>query len=258
MSTVLNQAQALFVHWNAERLDITTQESLERFQRSYNSVNGHHSGEFKAFSEQVHEYFVPFFNDDIDSTFDMYAFHGYFHFLRMIAAPDPQISGDDPVVKHLLSRDAPLHIFDFGCGAARLSMAYAQKMQELGKEITLHLADIPTIRHGWLEYVAKWNEVDMKFYECTKENPLPDFPEQWCDFGIAIEVFEHVHDPILYFKHLDGSLTNDGMLLTNINNHKDIFTHVSPDLSRLREAFETFGYFKIGENASSQLFKKGL
>ena len=57
---MLNTLQGYFVHWNAERLNISIDESLSRFEKSLHSVDGHNSRTFKGFSMVAYDLYLPF------------------------------------------------------------------------------------------------------------------------------------------------------------------------------------------------------
>ena len=54
---------------------------------------------------------------------------------------------------------------------------------------------------------------------------------------------------VKYFKKLDKFIKKDGLIITNINDHKDTFMHVSPDLSELRDEFDKKGYKDISDTS---------
>ena len=271
-----NIMQTYFVHWNAERLGISIEESTERFEKSFNAVKGHESGTFKEFCETSHNLFIPFFSDDEDSVIESYKFHSYMHFLRMLASMEHnfydyfnQTNRDehDIVLNHLLSVDGTINIFDYGCGLAQYSISYARLLKDRNRDVKLHLIDIPTIREDFLTYVCDALEIQIQFYRVKDEKHY--FPDiELCDFGVAVEVFEHLYEPEIYFKKINNFIKKDAVILTNIKDHKDTFMHVSPDLSKLRNRFENFGYVNISkdgfyaecddDNCSKQLFRKTI
>lgn len=266
MSTELNMMQGYFVYWNAERLNITIEESLRRFTVSYNSVNGHHSGTFKEYCGVSHDLYYPFASDSRDLVYESYQHHSYMHFLRMMSLPTPQISDVDTVYNKLKDRES-VNIFDYGCGIAPYSIAYAMTLKSSGVNVKLHLIDIPTIREQFLEYVCDKLEIDFKFHATPKDGDV-FFPNiDKCDLAITVEVFEHLYDPVSYFKLMDDYMLDGGLMITNIKDHKKDFMHVTPNLEELRKSFSEMKYENISNSSyylecgkgvgSKQLFKKG-
>jgi hypothetical protein len=73
------------------------------------------------------------------------------------------------------------------------------------------------------------------------------------DICIATEFFEHVYDPLPYFRNIDKALRENALLVTNIADHKKEFMHVSPDLATLRSAIKALNYDELEPR---QLFRK--
>lgn len=267
MEIELNMMQGYFVYWNSERLNISVEESLDRFKKSFNAVGGHHSGKFKEFCGTSHDLYYPFSADSKDLVYEAYQYHSYMHFLRMLSLPTPQILERDTVYNEVKGRD-DVHIFDYGCGIAPYSIAYAIRLKDVGVKVKLHLIDIPTIRQQFLEYVCTNLEIEFEFYAPPKDSGafFPEIGE--CDVAITVEVFEHLYNPIDYFRLMDGYIKDGGLMITNIKDHKEDFMHVTPDLSLLRKEFTDMGYVNISDNSyylecgvgigSKQLFRKGM
>lgn len=264
MSSQLNTMQGYFIYWNAERLNISVDESLKRFSTSFWAVNGHHSGEFKEFCNQSHNLYLPFFTDEQKTVYETYQFHSYMHFLRMLSLPDPMIRDNDTVITDLETKNE-VTIFDFGCGLAQWSIFYAKKLKEKNTQVKLHLIDIPTIRQNFLKYVCEQLGIDMDFYpSLNKPGYFPEVPPT--DLAITNEVFEHLYDPITYFNKMDKYMKKGSFMVTNIKDHKEIFTHVTPNLKELRQAFVDKDYKDISQSSiylecgngigSKQLYKK--
>ncbi len=76
--------------------------------------------------------------------------------------------------------------------------------------------------------------------DCTASTPIPKLPG--CDICIATEFFEHVHDPMKYFDEMHSALRNNGLLITNVANHKKEFMHVTPNLQSLRNKIQELNY----------------
>ena len=69
----------------------------------------------------------------------------------------------------------------------------------------------------------------------------------------AMEFFEHVHEPVAYFEHIDAKLRPGGVLITGIMDHHAGFTHVSPQLHMLRHEIQMRGYAELVPN---RIFRK--
>jgi 2-polyprenyl-3-methyl-5-hydroxy-6-metoxy-1,4-benzoquinol methylase len=78
---------------------------------------------------------------------------------------------------------------------------------------------------------------------CSEENPIPDFPE--FDVLIIRDVWEHLHDPIPYMNAFHQRMKPGGLMVTDIDDHKAEFMHVTPDLSHLRQRIDELGYEQL-------------
>ncbi len=242
----LTATQNYFLEWNAERLGISYDESQDRYRRSWNVVPGGHSGRaFGRFHRHCYDLFRVFANDDPTEVMEAYRLHAPVHFLTMLTYPEPQWFDDDFIVKHFRGR-AYLGILDFGCGLAQQSRTLAEFLNGKGIEVQLTLADIPTIRKDFLLWWGRRTGIRVSFLECTPNSPMPSLPPT--DLCFALEFFEHVYDPLAYFKHIDHALTAGGLLVTNIADHHKDFMHVSPELDTLREAVRLKRYQDVLKN----------
>ena len=242
----LNETQRIFVSWNAERLGLTDSQSFERFQRSWNRFEGGFGGgDYRDFNVTAHEAFRVLHDDSPGEVMASYQVFAPLHFLRMLSYGEPKIGPGSFIVQNVAD-DGALGILDFGCGLAQQSRALARYFKAQGRAVTLYLADIPTIRKDFLLYLCARTGIDCTFLDCTEAAPVPQIPaHQLC---IATEFFEHVYDPVRYFRAIDQGLANQGILVTNSANHNREFMHVTPDLSSLREALEAAGYQPLKEN----------
>lgn len=242
----LTATQAYFIEWNADRLGISYEESLNRYQRSWSVVPGGHRGRaFGRFHRHCYDLFRVFANDDPTDVMEAYRLHAPVHFLTMLTYPEPKWFDEDFIVKHFRGRGY-LSILDFGCGLAQQSRTLAEFLAAKGIEVHLTLADIPTIRKEFLLWWGKRTSVAVSFLDCTPNSPIPPIPS--IDLCFALEFFEHVYDPLAYFKHIDRSLTAGGLLVTNIADHRKDFMHVSPKLETLREAVRLRRYHDVLQN----------
>jgi 2-polyprenyl-3-methyl-5-hydroxy-6-metoxy-1,4-benzoquinol methylase len=151
-----------------------------------------------------------------------------------------------PVIRGLAQRE-DITILDFGCGLAQSSWSLARHLLENGKRVTLVLVDIPTIRKSFLLWMGERTGVPIGFLDCTPDIALPALPP--CNVCIALDVFEHLHEPLRILRGLDAALLPGGFLVTDVKDHKPEFMHVSPDLTSLRRELEFLGYEEIRPSA---------
>jgi SAM-dependent methyltransferase len=242
----LSRTQEYFLEWNAQRLGITLAASRARYLQSWNAVaNGHNGKAFEKFHGQCYDIFRVFADDSPREVIDAYKLHGGVHFLTMLTYPEPQWSDDDVIVKQFLKK-ATISILDFGCGLAQHSRTMAQYLRGKGLEVHLVLADIPTVRKEFLIWWGMRCAIPTTFLDCTAERPIPDLPQ--IDLCFALEFFEHVYDPVMYFNRINDALTPGGVLVTNFSDHHKEFMHVSPKLAPLREAVRKSHYEEIFAN----------
>jgi len=249
----MSPTQEMFCEWNAERLGITIQESRDRYLRSWRAIeNGHRGREFYAYNVQAHEIFSVFFDDNPREVYESYSFHGYMHFLMMLTYEETTWEGAHSFNECLADRSS-VRILDFGCGLAQRSRSLAQFCSDQGKQVELVLADIPTVRKHFLVWLGERTGIPMTFLDCTLERPIPPLPG--CDLCFATEVFEHFHDPVSYFRAIDGALMPGGFLVTDVTDHSEEFMHVSPDLSSIRQELSDRGYDEVRPDT---LFRKQM
>lgn len=247
----LNQTQAWFCDWNAERLGISVEDSRRRYAESWQALRGGHGGpEFRGYCVLSHTLFRVFYDDNPGEVFAAYRFHGPMHFLRMLSYAEPDWADDDPVVAHLRTCPDP-SILDFGCGLAQRSRGLALKLQADGQTVGLDLVDIPTERKAFLLWLGGRLGIPTTFADCTPEAPIP--PLGPCDACIATEVFEHLHAPLAYLEAMHAALRPGGLLVTNIADQKPEYMHVSPDLSGLRARLAELGYAEL---TPTRLYRK--
>jgi hypothetical protein len=236
----LNPYQAAFCEWNAQRLDISIDESKRRFVASLRTLRGGHSGiALRIYNDIAHSLYQVFASDAENEVVSAYELHSPAHFLRTLSQPPPAWADDHPAVR-AFARVGPVTILDFGCGMAQPSISLAQRLQAAGAHPDLLLADIPTMRFEFVGWLVKAWGLDAQLFPCTPEEPVPALPE--CDVLIAREFFEHVYDPVTYMNALDRSVRSGGMLVTNVADHHDEFMHVSPNLAALRARLGELGY----------------
>jgi SAM-dependent methyltransferase len=235
--------QRMFAQWNAERLNISLEESQRRYERSWTAVEGGHRGpRYRAFNELAYALFQVFCDDSQAEIYESSRLHGPMHFLRMLSSPDPKWSDQDALVKPLLDRSR-VDILDYGCGLAQRSRSLADHLRERGVEARLHLADIPTIRKEFLLWLGEKTGIPTAFLDCTAATPIPELPP--CDACFAMDFFEHVYDPVRYFDRMHASLRPRGVILADVQDHEAEFMHVSPRLGALRERFRGLGYAEL-------------
>ena len=173
------------------------------------------------------------------------------HFLRMLSYSEPAWSNDHPILHRILQKPRAT-IVDFGCGLAQTSISIAKALQRPDIDISLYLADIPTLRMEFLVWLCKKWDIPCQISKCTRENPIPDFPH--CDIFIAREVFEHLHNPLPYIEKMNLSLNDGGFLLTNINDHQAEFMHVTPNLEAVRNRLKELNFHEIKKHQFYQKF----
>ncbi len=249
--TEMTEWQQAFCEWNAERLGISLERSIERYRRSWNAIRSGHRGRFyRYFSILTHDVFGVFFDDTLEETFGSYQYHSYLDFLRFLSYREFRWAETDPVFQHLRTLQEPV-ILDFGCGLAHRSISLAKKLKAHGCKPRIFLADIPTLRKDFLTWFCAKLQIPMTFLDCTEAQPIPAFSA--CDLCIATEVFEHLHDPVRYFLAMDATLRPGGFLVTQIVDHHKEFFHVSPRLGALRTAVKEKSYEEI---APCTLYRK--
>jgi hypothetical protein len=245
-TTPLNRYQEAFCEWNAQRLGVTVAESRRRFEDSMRTFRGGHAGlTFRTFNDISHSLYSVFANDTEREVYDAYRLHTPAHFLRQLSHSEPAWGPSHPVVAALRSNDAAT-IVDFGCGMAQSSISLGERLRSFGVVPTLVLADIPTLRFEFLEWLAPHWGFDARMAACTPEHPVPELEP--CDVLIAREFFEHVYDPVGYLERLDGYVKPGGFVVTNVADHHAEFMHVSPDLHELRERFAKLGYREVARH----------
>jgi cyclopropane fatty-acyl-phospholipid synthase-like methyltransferase len=242
----LTRTQEYFLEWNAQRLGITLTASRARYVDSWNAVReGHNGRAFEKFHGQCYDIFRVFADDSPTEVIDAYKLHGAVHFLAMLTYPEPQWCDDDVIVKEFRNKPA-ISILDFGCGLAQQSRTLAEYLAVKGLAVHLWLADVPTVRQDFLLWWGKRCAITTTFLECTAVRPIPDLPQ--IDLCFALEFFEHVYDPVAYFKRIHQGLVPGGLLVTNFADHHKEFMHVSPKLAPLRQAVRENHYVEIFAN----------
>jgi hypothetical protein len=247
----LSNTQQQFIAWNAQRLNISMGDSEQRYRQSWAAVEGgHRRADYRAFNDMSYDLYQVFSGDCETEIYSAYMMHGPMHFLRMLSYTDPQWPEDDPIMRHLESY-LKVDIIDYGCGLAQRSRGIASVLHSKGVKVSLTLVDIPTIRKEFLVWMGEQNGITTVFLDSTQQTPIPALPA--ADMCIATEFFEHVYDPLPYFRNIDSALRDNALLLTNIADHQQEFMHVSPDLKALRTEIEQLGYEEL---QPCRLFKK--
>lgn len=229
------------------------EESSRRYAASQAVFPGGHIGRsFDKFNGEMHALFRVFFEDSPAEVFDTYRFLGPLHFLTFLTFPEPTWSMSDLIPKEAMARDSKVSILDFGCGLGHQSRTLALFLRDQGVKVTLTLADIQTIRADLLMWWGKKHGIPSTFLACTATAPRPALPD--IDICFATEFFEHVHDPLPYFDHIDQKLTKGGLLITGVMDHHPGFLHVKPQLQVLRSQLRSRNYAELVED---RIFKKG-
>ena len=242
----LNQTQRWFCEWNAERLGISLEASTQRYLHSLGAIPGGPRGlRFLLFNELSYDIFRPFADDAPGEVAEAYRFHACLHFLMMLGYDEPVWTPEDPIVRGLPA-EGPVSILDYGCGLAQASRGLAVLLRDRGQQVSLTLVDFPTIRKPFLAWMGERMGITVRNLDVTPETPVPELPD--CHVCFATEVFEHMYDPLPAFDRIDKSLASGGFLLTNVEDHRDEFMHVSPNLAALRDRLADFGYKALRRN----------
>ena len=242
----LNELQREFVSWNAERLNVPFKQALERFLASQSAFpDGHRGRKFRRFCGTSYKAFLPFFSDDAEELEESYKFFSLLHFLRMLSYGYTPWPHSDEIIRQL-SNKKNIMIIDYGCGLAQASFWFADRLRFAGVEVSLTLVDFPTLRKDFLTWKCAKDGIPLIFIDADGERPASALPNaQLC---IATEFFEHVRNPIHYFEVIDRALEPGSWILTNTEDHRDEFMHVSPNLAELREHIEKEGYKHFAAN----------
>jgi SAM-dependent methyltransferase len=247
----LKFTQQVFLEWNAERLNISIDESRARYFDSWSVFREGHGGrEFRDWDLLCNRVLQVFYGDSEKETFDSYRFYGAIHFLRFLSYPETRCDQNNDISQYLIGYPE-VTILDFGCGMAQGSRGLAQYLSGKNVKVRLFLADIPTIRKEFLIWLGKRTGIPTTFLDCTEERPIPGLPE--CDVCFVTEFFEHVHDPLKYLEQIHRALCRDALLITDLSYHHKEFMHVSPILEPLRNRVLTLGYEEVRPNT---LYKK--
>jgi SAM-dependent methyltransferase len=242
----LTTTQQMFLRWNAERLNISFQESQRRYFSSWSAIrDGHGGSSYRLLCDLYYNLVQVLFSDARDEVYAAYEFYGPIHFLRMLSYPEPEWNQDDPIIRHLANYTT-VDIMDYGCGLAQQSRALARCLKEKGLGVSLTLIDIPTIRKPFLLWLGEQADIRTTFLDAKSAEPVVALPS--CDICFVTEFFEHVYQPIRYFDGIHRALKKNGLLVTNIADHRREFMHVSPDLKTIRDAIQKLGYDEISPN----------
>jgi 2-polyprenyl-3-methyl-5-hydroxy-6-metoxy-1,4-benzoquinol methylase len=243
--SALTDTQHHFIAWNAKRLNITAEQSLERYRQSWNSVDGGHAGPiFRELSCVAGNVLSVIASDRPGELFESYRLHGALDLLRMVSYPEPSWPAEHPIIATF--KDREVSILDYGCGLAQNSRTLALELQKHGCPVRLTLADIPTIRKEFATYLCVQSGFDWNFIDCATENSVP--PLHGFDVCFVQEFFEHVYDPLAYMRAFDSALTPGGFLVTNVADHETEFQHVTPDLSSVRNFLAGADYDELQPN----------
>ena len=269
LGTKLNRIQVAFIKWNAVRLGITEPESLVRFSEAMALfAGGFAGGEFREYLNKNFMALKVLANDAEDEILNAYRIHAPLNTLRLVNYDiskrhrNPLLAMEIPrrlVEAFGMENDGPLVIIDFGAGMAQSSFVLAEALRaSYGRQVHLHLFDVPTPRKELLTYICdEFDRVPCTFHDIIEglADP-PPFPS--AHLLIAQEVLEHVYPATLsrIQKEIDASILPGGLVVTNLGNHNQEFTHVNPKLSVLKEWFSSKGFQGI-EGKGNFLLQRG-
>lgn len=238
----LNDLQEDFIEWNRNRLNISIDESKERFYRSMNILGGHKGSNFRNFNSINYEILQVFYNDSKEEVLESYKLFSYQHFLRQLSYGNFYWPSDNNIYTSLKNKNK-VHILDYGCGMAQKSRSLCLKLKSTVPEIKLFLVDIPTIRKDFLLWWGEKHNIEIIHLDVLDSEPFENLPNH--DLCIVEEFFEHVYNPELYLEKIYNSLNENGFLMTNVNDHIEEFMHVSPNLGILRDKIQQMNLKEI-------------
>jgi len=228
----LTNIQHLFVQWRAHVLDIPMQESIDRYIMSWN-VFAHNGDDMRVFGKNLHNLLIPFYTDAPNEIYEAHRLHQEFHLLRWISYqplifPPEMFEGYEKCT-----------ILDYGCGAGNLSFESAYTYKKKGIDVDLVMVDIPTTITDFLKFATEKVGIKARFIDVTKDYELPK-----ADIVVALEVWEHLYNPVETFERLHKALNPGGHLVGFFEDRQDEMFHVSTDLSALRDRFGECDYEK--------------
>jgi SAM-dependent methyltransferase len=230
----LNLTQRLFIAWNAERLGIDLQASIDRFARSYFHMP-HGEQAFRDLITHAHEVLSVFYGDGPGEIYAAHQMHQHLHLLRWMSYK----TGALPIA--LADGKQQATILDYGCGTAMISINTAIDWRTQGVTVRLVLADIHTVITDFLVYACRALGIELQ----TVDLPAESLPG--CDIAIATEVWEHLYNPVAALEQVDTAIRPGGYLLTDVSDRQAEMFHVTPDLSALRERFGQMSYTQAGD-----------
>ncbi len=241
--TELNEWQAAFCVWHAERTGLPEATVRERFLHSMNAVSGGHGGgDYRRFGMLSYAIYLPFASDDEGAVTEAYEFYKHLHFMRMLSYPLPRRPESFPVYAGIDGL-GEVRVIDFGCGLAQKSIALVRRARTRGQKVRMSLADVSTLQLDFLSWFCPRIEIPVETFHCGPETPVPAFEPAHVLF--AEEVLEHVHNPLFYVEELDRMVLPGGYMVANVGTHHKEFMHVSPDLAPARERLLALGYEEL-------------
>lgn len=235
----LNVWQYAFVQWNAERLNISLEQSFGRYRDSWQAFAGGHAGtEFRTFCEKGHQTMAAFHDDSLAEVHNAYIAHANLHFLRMLTYAIPTWATQNPLLGRLNGKKSV--IVDYGCGLAQTSITLADALQKLGNTCEVVLCDIPSARLDFLRWFCERLHLPCSIRTIVAPTTSPELPES--DLVIATEVLEHVYNPAELLEYFHDHLKGGGCIFTNVRDHQEEFFHVSCNLGECRALIDQWGY----------------
>lgn len=119
-------------------------------------------------------------------------------------------------------------VVDYGCGLGYCSF----EIGKLRKDSKIYLVDIDHLILKFAEFRFKKHELNAEIIPVTSDNLYPKLPKH--NICLAMEIMEHLVNPLIAYQNIINSLEKDGILYCNFEDHRPEMFHVSPNLEKLR------------------------
>jgi len=230
-----------FHMWNASEQGMTEDESRDRMAMAEAQCGGFGSREFKKRILESMSLFLMFGR----SRAAAYR-HGWpLHFARFLSYQGDVRDGESWLATAVSGADDQVRILDFGCGLARTSLQAAVMLCESGRKPSLFLVDVPTPRKDFLRWACDGARLPMTWLD-SDDSPrrLPS-----CDAVVAVDVLEHLEEPMGFVEAIDEALVGGGVLMATLKRYKVNSEHVTESLSHVKGTLYRRGYVQIAPDA---------